>query len=110
MILKINHRIPQHITCNFTGSCQIFFVADIDFAHRKIGSHLSPTKIIIQDGENFMIKTQSTFKSYEFSFTVGVETEEFTKGLDNRILKVRYHLLLTSPMFFMLQLLQSCPV
>ncbi|XP_056598488.1 retinol-binding protein 2b [Triplophysa dalaica] len=60
---------------------------NIDFAHRKIGSYLSPTKIIIQDGENFMIKTQSTFKSYEFSFTVGVETEEFTKGLDNRILK-----------------------
>lgn len=62
----------------------------MDFPLRKIGSHLSPVKIIIQDGDNFMIKTQSTFITYEFSFTIGVETEEFTKGIDNRILKVHF--------------------
>ncbi|XP_055059108.2 retinol-binding protein 2 [Misgurnus anguillicaudatus] len=60
---------------------------DIDFPVRKVASHLSPNKIIIQDGDNFVIKTHSTFKTYEFSFTVGVETDEFTKGLDNRMLK-----------------------
>ncbi len=63
---------------------------DIDFAIRKIAAQLTPVKTFIQDGENFVIKTQSAFKSYELSFTVGVEKEEFTKGFDNRMLKVNY--------------------
>uniref|UniRef100_A0A671QFX8 Lipocalin/cytosolic fatty-acid binding domain-containing protein n=1 Tax=Sinocyclocheilus anshuiensis TaxID=1608454 RepID=A0A671QFX8_9TELE len=50
---------------------------DIDFAIRKIA-----------DGDNFVIKTQSAFKSYELSFTIGVEKEELTKGFDKRMLKV----------------------
>ncbi|XP_026060803.1 retinol-binding protein 2-like [Carassius auratus] len=60
---------------------------DIDFAIRKIAAHLTPVKTFIQDGDNFVIKTQSAFKSYELSFSVGVEKEEFTKGFDNRMLK-----------------------
>ncbi|KAK7163447.1 hypothetical protein R3I93_007487 [Phoxinus phoxinus] len=60
---------------------------DIDFAFRKIAAHLTPTKIFTQDGDSFVIKTQSTFKSYELIFTVGVEKEEFTKGFDNRSIK-----------------------
>ncbi|NP_001002307.1 retinol-binding protein 2b [Danio rerio] len=60
---------------------------DIDFAIRKIAVHLTPTKIFTQDGDNFVIKTQSTFKNYELSFTIGVEKEESTKGFDNRALK-----------------------
>ncbi|XP_016405420.1 retinol-binding protein 2b [Sinocyclocheilus rhinocerous] len=63
---------------------------DIDFAIRKIAAHLTPIKTFVQDGDNFVIKTQSAFKSYELSFAVGVEKEEFTKGFDNRMLKVNY--------------------
>ncbi|KAK6310489.1 hypothetical protein J4Q44_G00185440 [Coregonus suidteri] len=60
---------------------------NIDFATRKIAVHLAQTKVIIQDGDKFEIKTLSTFRNYEFMFTVGVEFEEHTKGLDNRVVK-----------------------
>jgi len=36
-----------------------------------------------------VIKTQSAFISFELIFTVGVEKEEFTKGFDNRLIKVK---------------------
>ncbi|XP_016108718.1 retinol-binding protein 2-like [Sinocyclocheilus grahami] len=58
-----------------------------EVAIRKIAVHLTPIKTFIQDGDNFVIKTQSAFKSYELRFAVGVEKEEFTKGFDNRMLK-----------------------
>ncbi|KAK5928951.1 hypothetical protein CgunFtcFv8_010228 [Champsocephalus gunnari] len=57
---------------------------DIDFATRKIASHLSQTKEIVQDGDKFETKTLSTFRNYEVNFTIGEEFEEHTKGLDNR--------------------------
>ncbi|KAL4624749.1 retinol-binding protein 2-like [Arapaima gigas] len=60
---------------------------DIDFATRKIAVHLTQTKVIVQDGDKFEIKTLSTFRNYEVKFTVGVEFEEHTKGLDNRVVK-----------------------
>ncbi|XP_026146080.1 retinol-binding protein 2-like [Carassius auratus] len=60
---------------------------DIDFAIRKIAARLTPTKTFIQDGDNLVITTQNAIKSYELSFTIGVEKEEFTKGFDNRMLK-----------------------
>lgn len=59
-------------------------LADIDFATRKIASHLSQTKVIVQDGDKFETKTLSTFRNYEVDFTIGEEFEEQTKGLDNR--------------------------
>lgn len=61
---------------------------DIDFATRKIAVRLTQTKIIQQDGDNFKTKTNSTFRNYDLDFTVGVEFEEHTKGLDNRTVKV----------------------
>ena len=64
-------------------------MADIDFATRKIAKHLKQTKAIIQDGDNFEIKTLSTFRNYELNYTVGVEFEEHTRGLDNRVVKVK---------------------
>lgn len=64
-------------------------MADIDFATRKIAKHLKQTKEIIQDGDNFKTKTLSTFRNYELNYTVGVEFEEHTKGLDNRVVKVK---------------------
>ncbi|KAG8511442.1 Retinol-binding protein 2 [Galemys pyrenaicus] len=66
---------------NFEGYMKAL---DIDIATRKIAVHLSQTKIIEQDGDNFKTKTNSTFRNYELNFTVGVEFEEHTKGLDNR--------------------------
>ncbi|XP_026947405.1 retinol-binding protein 2 isoform X2 [Sagmatias obliquidens] len=61
--------------------------SDIDFATRKIAIHLAQTKIIEQDGDNFKTKTNSTFRNYNLDFTVGVEFDEYTKGLDNRNVK-----------------------
>ncbi|XP_056466899.1 retinol-binding protein 2-like [Gadus chalcogrammus] len=60
---------------------------DIDFATRKIAAHLTQTKIIVQKGDVFETMTQSTFRNYEVNFTVGVEFDEYTKGLDNRTVK-----------------------
>lgn len=57
---------------------------DIDFATRKIASHLHQTKVIVQNGDKFQTKTLSTFRNYEVDFTIGEEFEEHTKALDNR--------------------------
>ncbi|OCT78850.1 retinol-binding protein 2 [Xenopus laevis] len=69
---------------NFDGYMKAL---DIDFATRKIAAHLTQTKEFVQDGNNFKTKTLSTFRNYELNFTVGVEFEEHTKGLDNRVVK-----------------------
>ena len=61
---------------------------DIDFATRKIAVHLTQTKVIDQDGDNFKTKTTSTFRNYDVDFTVGIEFDEYTKGMDNRHVKV----------------------
>ncbi|XP_020795102.1 retinol-binding protein 2b [Boleophthalmus pectinirostris] len=60
---------------------------NIDFATRKIAISLSQTKVVSQDGDDFEVKTLSTLRNYELPFTVGVEFEEYTKGLDNRTVK-----------------------
>ncbi|CAI5641555.1 unnamed protein product [Oreochromis niloticus] len=62
-------------------------VLNIDFATRKIAISLSQTKVVFQDGDKFDFKTLSTFRNYELAFTVGVEFDEYTKGLDNRNVK-----------------------
>lgn len=63
-------------------------LADIDFATRKIATHLHQTKVIVQNGDKFETKTLSTFRNYEVNFTIGEEFEEQTKALDNRKVKV----------------------
>lgn len=74
-------------TLNLINSRACIF-ADIDFATRKIASHLHQTKVIVQNGHKFETKTLSTFRNYEVDFTVGEEFEEHTKALDNRKVKV----------------------
>lgn len=64
---------------------------DIDFATRKIASHLHQTKVIVQNGDKFETKTLSTFRNYEVDFTIGEEFEEHTKALDNRKVMVCKH-------------------
>lgn len=44
--------------------------------------------MVSQNGDKFEFKTLSTFRNYELSFTVGVEFDEYTKGLDSRNIKV----------------------
>ncbi|MBZ3872595.1 Coatomer subunit beta' [Sciurus carolinensis] len=69
---------------NFEGYMKAL---DIDFATRKIAVRLTQTKIIEQNGDNFKTKTNSTFRNYDLDFTVGVEFDEHTKGLDSRNVK-----------------------
>lgn len=44
--------------------------------------------MVVQDGDKFDFKTLSTFRNYDLAFTVGLEFDEYTKGLDNRNIKV----------------------
>ncbi|KAI5103890.1 retinol-binding protein 2, partial [Silurus meridionalis] len=62
-------------------------ILNVDLVTRKIAVHLSQTKVIIQEGDELTIKTLSTFRNYEVSLKIGKEFEEYTKGLDNRMLK-----------------------
>ncbi|KAM8754552.1 retinoid-binding protein 7a [Acanthopagrus schlegelii] len=54
---------------------------------RKIALKLKLKKMIEQQGDQYIIKTLSTFRNYTISFRVGQEFKEFTQGLDNRHLK-----------------------
>ncbi|KAM7404561.1 hypothetical protein PAMP_011898 [Pampus punctatissimus] len=56
-------------------------------ALQKIALKLKLKKVIEQQGDNYIIKTSSTFRNYNISFRVGQVFEEFTKGLDNRHVK-----------------------
>uniref|UniRef100_A0A3B1K390 Retinol binding protein 2b, cellular n=1 Tax=Astyanax mexicanus TaxID=7994 RepID=A0A3B1K390_ASTMX len=84
MPVDLNGRWVLETNQNFDDFMKVL---GIDFATRKIALLLSQTKVIIQDGDKFTIKTLSTFRNYEMSFTIGEEVEEYTKGLDNRVVK-----------------------
>lgn len=56
---------------------------------QKIALKLKQKKMIEQRGDQYIIKTCSTFRNYTISFIVGQEFEEFTEGLDNRHVKVK---------------------
>lgn len=79
-----------HITiiCTFKWHF-VPLISGISPSLRKIVLKLKLKKIIELQGDQFKIKTASTFRNYTFSFRVGQEFEEFTKGLDNRHVKVR---------------------
>lgn len=54
---------------------------------RKIALRLKMKKVIEQQGDQYIIKTSSTFRNYNISFRLGQEFEEFTQGLDNQHVK-----------------------
>ncbi|XP_054905519.1 retinoid-binding protein 7a [Poeciliopsis prolifica] len=54
---------------------------------RKIALRLKLRKVIEQHGDQYIVKTLSTFRNYAISFKIGQEFDEFTKGLDNRHIK-----------------------
>ncbi|KAK7878591.1 hypothetical protein WMY93_030427 [Mugilogobius chulae] len=54
---------------------------------RKIAVKLRLRKAIEQQGDQYIIKTLSTFRNYTIVFRVGHELAEFTQGLDNRHVK-----------------------
>lgn len=56
---------------------------------RKIALKLKLRKVIEQQADQYIIKTCSIFRNYTVSFRVGQEFEEFTRGLDNRHVKVK---------------------
>uniref|UniRef100_A0A673MN13 Fatty acid binding protein 7, brain, b n=1 Tax=Sinocyclocheilus rhinocerous TaxID=307959 RepID=A0A673MN13_9TELE len=60
----------------------------VGFATRQVGNVTKPTLIISKEGEKVVLKTQSTFKNTEISFTLGEEFEETT--VDDRHCKC-YH-------------------
>ncbi|XP_036452408.1 retinol-binding protein 2b [Colossoma macropomum] len=84
MPVDFNGRWVMETNDNFEDFMKVL---NIDLATRKIAIHLSQTKVIIQDGDKFVMKTLSIFRNYEMSFTIGEEIEEYTKGLDNRVVK-----------------------
>lgn len=51
-------------------------------AMRKMGSMAKPDVYIIKDGDTITVKTESTFKTLQFSFKLGEKFEENT--LDGR--------------------------
>nr|XP_056705886.1 fatty acid-binding protein 5-like [Euleptes europaea] len=54
----------------------------VNMAMRKMGSMAKPDVIICKDGDMFKVKTESTFKTSEFSFKLG---EQFTEDtIDGR--------------------------
>lgn len=57
-------------------------------ALRKAAMKLKMKKVIEEKGELCCIKTVSALRDYVFSFTVGLQFDEVTKGLDNQRLKV----------------------
>ncbi|XP_075696697.1 nicotinamide/nicotinic acid mononucleotide adenylyltransferase 1 [Rhinoderma darwinii] len=56
----------------------------IDIVTRNLAKLLKPQKIIEQNGDLFVIRTQSSLRNYQVQFTLGQEFDEDTKGLDNR--------------------------
>lgn len=57
-------------------------LAGVGMAMRKMGSMAKPDVYIIKDGDTITVKTESTFKTSQFSFKLGEKFEEST--LDGR--------------------------
>uniref|UniRef100_A0A8C6MJW7 Nicotinamide/nicotinic acid mononucleotide adenylyltransferase 3 n=1 Tax=Nothobranchius furzeri TaxID=105023 RepID=A0A8C6MJW7_NOTFU len=54
---------------------------------RKIALKLKQRKVIEQQGDLYIIKTISSFRNYTISFKIDQMFEEYTKGLDERVVK-----------------------
>lgn len=74
--------LPTHYIC-----CVSLFHAGVGFATRKVGNMTKPTTIIAVEGDKVTVKTQSTIKNTELTFTLGQEFDETTA--DDRKVKVR---------------------
>uniref|UniRef100_A0A8V0X7J3 Fatty acid binding protein 5 n=1 Tax=Gallus gallus TaxID=9031 RepID=A0A8V0X7J3_CHICK len=68
---------PCHL-CNFSHPC----LGGVGMAMRKMGSMAKPDVYIIKEGDTITVKTESTFKTSQFSFKIGEKFEENT--LDGR--------------------------
>ncbi|XP_073730918.1 retinoid-binding protein 7-like [Misgurnus anguillicaudatus] len=71
----------MHSNVNFE---EYMIALGIGLYTRKVALKLKQRKVIEQVGDQYVIKTLSTFRNYVFSFRVNEEFQEFTKGLDNR--------------------------
>ncbi|KAL6489992.1 hypothetical protein MHYP_G00003370 [Metynnis hypsauchen] len=57
---------------------------DVNIAIRKIATLVFCDKDINQNGDHFIIRTFSPFRSYTMEFDIGQEFEEDLKGIDDR--------------------------
>ncbi|XP_007228732.2 retinol-binding protein 1 [Astyanax mexicanus] len=57
---------------------------DVNIAVRKIATLVFCDKDINQEGDHFIIRTFSAFRSYTMEFDIGKEFEEDLKGIDDR--------------------------
>uniref|UniRef100_A0A3B4EFG6 Lipocalin/cytosolic fatty-acid binding domain-containing protein n=1 Tax=Pygocentrus nattereri TaxID=42514 RepID=A0A3B4EFG6_PYGNA len=57
---------------------------DVNIAVRKIATLVFCDKDINQNGDHFIIRTFSPFRSYTMEFDIGQEFEEDLKGIDDR--------------------------
>uniref|UniRef100_A0A915HYC3 Cytosolic fatty-acid binding proteins domain-containing protein n=1 Tax=Romanomermis culicivorax TaxID=13658 RepID=A0A915HYC3_ROMCU len=62
----------------------------VGFALRMIGSKTKPSLEIVNNGEDFSIKTYSTFKNTELKFKLGESVDETT--IDGRPMKTTFTL------------------
>ncbi|RMC15230.1 hypothetical protein DUI87_07415 [Hirundo rustica rustica] len=62
----------------------------VGMAMRKMGSMAKPDVYIIKDGDTITIKTESTFKTSQFSFKLGVEKPRCCPNVMGKILMVRF--------------------
>ena len=77
--------------CCLPGLFQLVLItfplpSGVGFATRQVANMTKPTTIIEVNGDTVTIKTQSTFKSTEISFKLGVAFDETTA--DDRKVKV----------------------
>lgn len=63
------------------------FFAGVGFATRTVANMTKPTTIILLEGDQLTVKTQSSVKNSQFSCKLGVEFDETTA--DDRNVKVR---------------------
>ena len=70
--------------CKNFSILQIYL--DVGFMMRKLGAAAKPNIRIADDGENIVIKTETTFTTHEIKFQPGVEFDETTS--DGRKAKV----------------------
>lgn len=85
---------------------KLCYLLGISLYTRKIALRLKHRKVIEQVGDQYVIKTLSTFRNYTFSFKVSEEFQEFTKGLDDRHCKVIFNMNLLH--IFLLEFIYIC--
>lgn len=76
-----------YILYTITYQCTVLCFTGVGFATRTVANMTKPTTIIVLDGDQLTVKTQSSVKNSQFSCKLGEEFDETTA--DDRQVKVR---------------------